>query len=373
MKIEQIIGKNIEQAIKESGRNNEEVAQVIGVTRQTLNNYINGDTAIDSAKLFRLSRYFGKSVKSFLCSSNSQLSFMFRADNPKKNFTSKDYNFINHIFNQYFEVLKLSGQDKLVVIPESYMLNVDRKINADDEQCIQSIAEKERSNLEIHSTAITDFYEALERRNINIIALEYDNKELDAISAYSPSKGAFIFINDNKEIPEERKLFSLIHEYGHILFHRSLYCEVEQDELCYAQYRTNVNEKVANEFASYFLIPREALNRETRIYNKYFDLKAIINLKRKFSVSAKCILLALKNEKIITSQIYGYLNKQLNEAGYEYTEPFPIPYEEKNQKLYYMLKSLYLKDEITSNMISELLNINLDATRKILKEWSSNG
>lgn len=373
MDIAKIIGSNIDQAIKESGKSCEEVARFIGVTRQTLNNYINGDTAIDSAKLFKLASYFNKSFKEFIRQSNPKFSFMFRADNPKKNFTSEDYNFINNLFKQYFEILKLNGNDKLVVIPESYILNVGNKVTPADEEVIKDIAEKERNSLELTTKNIRDYYDALERRNINIIAIDYANKDLDAISAYSPSKGAFIFINDSKDIPEERKLFSLIHEYGHLLFHRALYTEVEQDDLIYVRSRNDVNEKIANKFASYFLIPRESLLKEVKVYGNYVDLKAVMSLKRKFGVSAKSLLLALNNEKKIKPQIYGHLNKKLDEAGFQYIEPNPIPYEEKNQRLYYMLKKLYLQDKITSNMVSELLNLDLKDTRLILKEWSING
>lgn len=374
MDIAKVIGNNIEKVIRTSEMNYEEVANLIGVTRQTLSNYINGQTAIDSAKLFKLSKFFNVSIKSFLNESSDKFCFMFRADNPLKNFSVIDYNFITNLFNNYFEVLKLIGNDKLIVIPESYKLSIKKKIEVSDEILIKEIAENERRNLEFNRSSLRNFYELLERRNINIIALSYDNLDLDAISAYSPEKGAFIFINDHKDIPEERKLFSLIHEYGHLLFHRDLYTEGEQDELAYSTSRKNIHEKVANKFASYFLIPRDALKAACRVYRNYIDIRGILNLKHQFGVSAKCILLALKDEKIITSSIYGFLNNNLNKSGFQYAEPNPLPYEEnKNQRLRYILKELYLKDKITANKISEVLNLDNSETRAILKEWVING
>lgn len=371
MEIAKIIGSNIEKVIKESSMSLEECSNLIGVTRQTLNKYIKGETPIDSAKLFILAKAFNKSIKFFISENEERLCFMFRADNPKKNFDNNDYNYINDKFNKVFNVLQVAKLDKVIVTPESYKVNIGNKISDEDKEIIKEIAEKERKSFGMMGNNLSEIYSALERRNINIISLEYEKIELDAISAYSPDKGAFIFINDRKDIPEERKVFSLIHEYAHLLLHRDSYSE-NQDGNVYSSARTAINEKVANTFASYFLIQRDLLKEESKVYRKYFDLKSIINLKKKFGVSAKAILLALKEEKIIAPNIYGYLNKQLNEQGYSESEPSPIIYQEKNEKLYYLLKALYLDERITSNLISDLLDLDLISCRKLVKEWSTN-
>lgn len=372
MNIAEIIGKNIETVIKENSISLEECSNIIGVTRQTLNKYIKGENAIDSAKLFKLSRYFNKPLKFFLSPSYDNLSFMFREENPKKNFTPKDYNFVNSKFNQYFDIICMASLNKMIVIPESYKIKISAKLVQEDKALIREIAEKERRNFDIVSSSPSEFYYALEKRNINILSLEYDNLNLDAISAYSESKGAFIFINDNKAISEERKLFSLVHEYAHLVLHRDLYSTADEN-MAYSNSRSDMNEKVANLFASYFLIPRNILKEEAKIYRGYIDLKAIYNLKKKFGVSAQELLLALNEEKIITTQIYNYLNKKLEDIGFSNKEPQPMQYEDKNEKLYYILKGLYLDEKITSNMISEVLNLDIISTRKLLKDWELNG
>lgn len=373
MSIAKIIGKNIDKSIKTNKLRYEEVADLIGVTRQTLANYIDGDTVIDSAKLFKLSKLFNVPIKNFLTESTEQFCFMFRADNPNKNFLPKDYNFVSNLFNVYFEVIQLIDDNKLVVIPESYRINIGSKIEYEDDMLIKEIAEKERKNLSYNGIGIKGFYEALEKRNINIIAISYDNLEVDAISAYSQSKGAFIFINDHKDIPEERKLFSLIHEYAHLLLHRELYAESEQEELAYSKSRKNIHEKVANKFASYFLIPRDRLKESSCVYRNYIDIPGVISLKQDFGVSAKCMLLALKDDKLIQPRIYGYLNKQLNQAGFETKEPAPLPYQpNKNQRLVYILKELYLQDKITLNKIADALNLDNSEVRAIVTEWKLN-
>ena len=372
MEIAKIIGKNIEAVIKQNAMTIEECAKLIGVTRQTISKYISGESVIDSGKLFTLARYFNKSIQYFMSVNEDTMSFMFRAEDPKNNFSPKDRDFINDKFNKIFNVLSITNLNKVIFIPESYKINVGKKLSLEDKMIIKEIAEKERRSFEISSLSIGEIYSALEKKNINIIALEYDNLDLDAISAYSNDKGAFIFINDSKDIPEERKLFSLMHEYAHLIFHRDMYLSSEGD-LAYSTSRNDINEKIANLFASYFLIPRDTLKKESKKYSKFIDLKAVCNLKKKYGVSAEALLYALKDEEIINNGIYGHLRKKLNELGFATKEPQPLPYEDKNEKLHYILKELYINDKITSNMISDLLGTNIIETRKLLKEWNMDG
>ena len=163
-----------------------------------------------------------------------------------------------------------------------------------------------------------------------------------------------------------------MHEYAHLIFHRDMYL-VSEGDLAYSTYRSDINEKVANSFASYFLIQRDTLRKEAKKYSKFIDLKAVCNLKKKYGVSAEALLYALKEENIINNSIYGHLRKKLNESGFNTTEPQPLPYEDKNDKLHYILKELYMNEKITSNMISDLLGIDIIETRKLLKEWNMDG
>ena len=99
----------------------------------------------------------------------------------------------------------------------------------------------------------------------------------------------------------------------------------------------------------------------------------LLFIKKKYGVSAEALLYALKDEEIINNGIYGHLRKKLNELGFATKEPQPLPYEDKNEKLHYILKELYINDKITSNMISDLLGTNIIETRKLLKEWNMDG
>jgi hypothetical protein len=62
--------------------------------------------------------------------------------------------------------------------------------------------------------------------------------------------------------------------------------------------------------------------------------------------------------------------KQLKLRGFEKSEPSPIEPLEKNQKLNFILKDLFLKEEITVNKVAEVLNLDTRSARILTKEWS---
>ena len=126
MEIAKIIGKNIEAVIKQNAMTIEECAKLIGVTRQTISKYISGESVIDSGKLFTLARYFNKSIQYFMSVNEDTMSFMFRAEDPKNNFSPKDRDFINDKFNKIFNVLSITNLNKVIFIPESYKINVGK-------------------------------------------------------------------------------------------------------------------------------------------------------------------------------------------------------------------------------------------------------
>lgn len=367
------IGWGIERLKEELGLSYEDIGKVIGASRQTVSKYVKGEQIIDSAKLFKLAREFGKPMTFFFSRQPDELCFMFRANDPEKNFDSFFRSYLTQKFSSYHELLKLAREDKVVFLPNEYKLSIQgSRLTDQNKKLIQEIAERERAALGMDSDSDPDVYTALERRSINIIALPATHTDLDAVSAYSKEIGTFIFVNDHEDIPEERKRFSIIHEYAHLVIHRQDYTNSGQD-FAYKSSRVDIKEKAASHFASAFLIPRDILHEEVRRFGRFIGLREIYTLKKKFAVSASAVLLALKDEGIIPAKVYGFLIRKLKEEGYEAKEPQPIPYLEKNQRLIYLLRTLFLDGKISANKIGEMLEKSPAETRTLLKEWAHNG
>ena len=373
LNIAEIIGKNLKEIQKEYDYNQKELGEIIGVTRQTMAKYINGERILDSGKLYKLAKHFNKSFDYFLSfNENNQVSFMFRADDPANNFNKGLKNQISKRFNLYHDIIELSELPIKDYLPEEYNLDIKgKKLSSKEKQAIAKIAEKQRRYMGINDVISTNIFSLFEENNINVIADKMDKLTLDAVSAYSQNKGAYIFINDNKSIPEERKIFSLVHELGHLLLHRNAYSK-DWDKLKYTNSRIkDIREKAADYFAMNFLIPTKVLDNLAYYFDGYVDLDLIIDKKKEFGVSAKCLIMALNENGMIERSTLGFLYKKLRDNGFEKQEPEPLAYLQKNEKLFALTKKLLIQGKLTTNKAAEVLNISLKEMRELLKRWKN--
>jgi Zn-dependent peptidase ImmA (M78 family)/DNA-binding XRE family transcriptional regulator len=374
MKVAEVIAENLKELQEEFNLNQSEMGKIIGVTRQTFAKYLAGERVMDSGKLYKLARYFNKDIDFFLSkkSKKEKVSFMFRADDPENNFNEKLKNEIAKQFKLYHEIIELSDDPVKDYLPEEYKLKIEgMKLNEKEKTAIEKIAEKQRRYMGIDDALNINVFTLFEENNINVIAKEINDYNLDAVSAFSEDKGAYIFINDSKDIPEERKIFSAVHELGHLIFHRDQYSK-DISELKYTNSQLkDIREKAADHFAMAFLIPAKVLRNYDYYFDGYIDIDLIIEKKKEFGVSAKSLIMTLNKYGYIDDRILGALFKKLREAGYDKKEPEARDYIIKNEKLFALVRKLVIKEEITINKAAEVLNIPILEMRKLAKKWKN--
>jgi len=368
MNIGKIIGKNINELMNENNVSQRKLAEIINVTHPTIGKYVTGEQVIDSEKLMAVASYFKVSFDYFFMEEHKGLDLLFRADKPNDNMSATDLNEINKKFEQYIDIVDLG---RMKYVPQSCTLKLDEnKLNEEDEKNIEKISMEMRRIFNVQDFIPNNYFETIQKSGINVIATEFSNKAFFGASSYSPNEGSLIFINTNKDIPEERQVFTMIHELGHLLFHRNEYKEVKYNPL-YKSGRTDINEKVANKFAGYFLLP-ECLVKEY-IESKNSDVN-MTEMKQYFKVSLQSLYMALYNYKLISKNQYNDFWKKLQSNHLMTVEPNPLPLlsiEEKNYRLISSMKKLYADDEITVNRISEVLELDLNKTRDIVKKWGA--
>src|SRR6056297_226953 len=374
MKVAEVIAKNLKELQEEFSLNQTEMGEIIGVTRQTFARYLDGERVMDSGKLYKLARYFDKEIDFFLSekSKKEKVSFMFRADDPENNFNEKLKDEIAEKFKLYHEIIELSDDPVKDYLPEEYNLKIEgKKLSEKEKNAIEKIAEKQRRYMGVDDALNINVFTLFEENNINVIAQKINESSIDAVSAYSEDKGAYIFINDSEDIPEERKIFSAVHELGHLILHRAQYSK-DINELKYANTRIkDIKEKAADHFAMAFLIPAKVLKNYDYYFNDYIDLDLIFEKKKEFGVSAKSLIMTLNKYDYIDGKILGALFKKLKEAGFDKKEPEPRDYIRKNEKLFALVRKLVIKEEITINKAAEVLNISVLEMRKLAKKWKN--
>ena len=370
MNMAELIGLNIDKLREQNGLSVEGLAELIGVTRQTMTNYIKGRQVIDSGKLAIIAKYFNKPFDYFMDENQSEFSLMFRADNPEQNFNEELAERIIKKIRDTGDLLELSG-NKLTLIPESYRLRYSgKRLNREEKEMIEDIAGKKREEFGIADVVPENIYQVLQENEINVLSFPFHNSSIFAVSAYSDRYGSFIIVNDDVDIPEERKIFSSIHELGHLIFHKDQYSKgLNSFSHAYGKKR-DINEEVANHFAMCFLVSRELLKKHRNSFkNKAFVLKEVVEIKKQLQVSAKCLIYALEYYGYITEKQKGIHIGYLNKNGYVTAEPRPMQPIKKDSYWVPVIKDLFNRGEISFSKVTELFDISLSQARKIAKDW----
>lgn len=367
-----IIGKNIEDLMNKKGISMRTLADVIGVKHPTLSNYISGESAIDSAKLFKMAEYFGVEFDDFFLANATECTLLFRADNPAANFSGNQRQMV---YNNIRDYIGIVGERQFIAyIPQNYSIKVTGKSISDDEdRVIRKIAIEQRRMLGIEDVIPDNYYKVFADNGINIMAIPMDNKNIFGCSFIDKNFGSLIFVNCAESISEERQLFSLCHEYGHLLFHRDEYLR-DPSTANYESKLGDMREKVADRFAGYFLIPEDILRKKLNDEEFASDNRInVIALKKYFKVSYASLVIALHNYNIISTAAYRNAYKDIMAKQYDKIEPAPLSHlsvEEKNTNLIDAMRFKFLSNEISENKIKDLLCIDNITVRKLIRKWN---
>lgn len=363
MNISIVIGNNIKELMDQNNLSFRKLSETIGISHPTLKKYVDGSQPIDSDKLMKIALYFQKSFDYFFKEKHDNLSFLFRADKPQKDIQNIDIDCLKKTISSFMDIM---GTSSFKYIPPKYNINI-----TDDKKSIfnliSKIALEQRRVANIENIIPENYYEVIHNIGVNVIARDFKNDNYFGASSFSNDIGSFIIVNDSDQISEERKIFSLIHEYAHLLFHSEQYADSKENAY-YLSGKTDINEKIANKFAGYFLVPKNLVDS----YMQSRDSMDLIEMKEHFKVSIQTLYMMLYEYKYIQKEQYNTFWKQINSLGYKQKEPYPlnqIEIQDKNKRLVSKIKDLYFKEEISANKISEVLGLDTLETRKLLKEW----
>lgn len=362
MNVSLVIGNNIKKLMEKENVSLRKLSEAIEVTHPTLKKYVDGLQPIDSEKLIGIARYFGKPFDYFFKEENKEVKFLFRAEKAEENINNLD---VKNLENTVYNYLDIIGYDNCSYIPQKYNVNYQEEQNKIYE-FVAKIALEQRRLANVENNVPDNYFKVISDIGVNVIVKDFNNDGYFGASFLSLEYGTFILINDSKNISEERKIFSLIHEYAHLLFHSNEYSELGTN--FYKTNKSDLKEKIADKFAGYFLMPKH-------LVDSYLKLKDGIDpyqMKRHFQVSLQTLYYMLYEYKYISKDQFNNFWKKINIYGLKDKEPEPLSrleVIEKNDKLFNKIKELYLKEEIGASKISELLSIDNIDTRKILKEW----
>lgn len=294
------------------GLNQTELASAIGVSRQAISSYEQGDKAPEPSTMRSLVEelkqplgYFtGTSPETFGPFSTN----FFRktgADTKKRNAACAIH---ARWFAQTAYAFDGVANFPTVDLPSFEPARADGSLYDEDE--IEDIAEQVRQHFGLGLGPISNVVRLLETKGVIVCRLEMVGENVEAFSFWSGSR-PFVFLASDKS-SGARARFDAAHELGHLVLHRWIGPEEIEDKD-----RLKQIESEADRFASAFLLPRKSFPNE--IYSP--RIMAFVDLKRRWKVSIQAMVYRCRDLGIFDDQQVTNLYKQISFKKWRKSEP----------------------------------------------------
>ena len=312
-----------------------ELAELIGVNPRTITGFENGEYEPSKDNLKALSRATGFPVSFF----------------------ESDVELPENITASFRSLARMSDKKKNAALASAsvaYQLCdwVDKKLNLPVNlipdlrgENPKIAAQILRAKWRLEANPIKNMIHLLESKGVRVFSLAEDNNDVDAFSVWK-GETPFIFLNSQKS--SERSRFDAAHELGHLVLHQHAMCTGK------------VAESEADNFASAFLMPQDALLRASRPQN----LNDVLKLKIKWKVSAVAMLYALNKAQAITQWNYDRMIKLASIKGWRRDEPCEMPRE--SSALWKKAQGVLRDNNLSLADACADLNLPTDEVSKIL-------
>lgn len=156
------------------------------------------------------------------------------------------------------------------------------------------------------TASITSVYRLLERKGIKLIETTLPQGVL-GLSTWCEKKYPLIVMNaDKSDTTTERTRFTAIHELGHLLLNIATECD---------------KERICNQFAGCFLLPKEVMYDELGSKRDFITLEEVLDFHLEYGVSVAAIIHQAWDLRIITSEHYNHwfdniISKNRTEKGW---------------------------------------------------------
>ncbi|WP_250122444.1 XRE family transcriptional regulator [Chroococcidiopsis sp. CCMEE 29] len=359
--MKEIIAGNLTRYRKGLRLSQEELAEQAGVTRQSINNYENAKTLPDSKTLSALARALKVTLDDLLRLSGSTVlpAFRFRAHTSDKNpqFAAT----VLRLLEDYTALEQAVGMPPYA--PESTPCH---QVEGNEKR-IAEIANQFRHRLGLGDGPIHNLFEAVEEIGLKVLRYSIPIPGFFGLSACSADQGAFVLVNTHN-VSIERQLFTLAHEIGHLIFHRSEYQDSLMEEG--TKEEEKAREAVANHFASHLLVSQKALDRALDIFNDLIQLKA------HFRVSYTMMLMRLEQMGKLKygdaiQKIRGEYKRRTGESLPKQMELEPVlPAAEflENQRFTKLVWQALWAGHVSELKAAELLNLTVEDLRLARRE-----
>ena len=303
-------GQRLRQARLYNGLSINDLAEILGVTKQAISQYETQNVTPEFEKMrilteklkFPSSYFFQRDIYDV----NTKTTYFRALLSANKNARLQQQVKLKHLAIIY-QVLSKYLEFPILNIP---------KFKYDNKLDFEQIALELRNYWNIGEKPIDNISHLLERNGIIVASYPVNQNNIDAYSQKIKVEGndRYIIVLSNDKNLAARSNFDAAHELGHILLHD---WNIDIEELSREDFKQQ--EMEANYFAAAFLLPKNAFLRDVSLYPR--DLKYYIELKKKWKVSISAMLIRANRLGVLTDNQYQYLMKQMAINNWRKREP----------------------------------------------------
>jgi Zn-dependent peptidase ImmA (M78 family)/DNA-binding XRE family transcriptional regulator len=368
------LGRELQQARIRKGFTQDEAAKIIDVARTTMTAIEKGERRIKAGELIKLAQAYDMPIAD-LVRPHPDIALsqpQFRGPVLR---TEED----NTVIEPYVEQLKFLARNyfELEHITQSPLNrrypSVYEVGHLSTSVAAENIAIEERTRLGLNSGQIPLLRDILEQ-DVGLRIFYYPLPEkFSAIYLYDEQVGGCIAVNSNH--PEERRRWSLAHDYGHFLTYRQKSTVFSDD----AYQRKPESERLADDFATFFLMPTSGVMKrfnDMRKMKESVKLGDLLILAHYYGVSVEAMLLRLEDLHVLPA---GFAQK-LRKSDFKVREAqqqlglTPLPTRDQKYPLRYQYLALEAlqSGSISEAQFAQFLEVDRLQARKMLELFQQN-
>lgn len=376
----QDIGDNVRRHMKIRGLTIPQLSAKMGMGPAAISNVLNGKAEPKSSTLIKLADALGVPFDELLADTPKLESLRFRTAKILSGREKAERDQLRHD-----TAIWLSDY---CFLEKSLKMALPYKLSSIEGKDPSSVAMTVRKELGLKPTdPIFDISGLMEQAGIKLRIRSFGFKKTFGLSIGNMDGGPGIVVNSEAGIPVERQLFTIAHELGHLVLHKSSYKDLDEPE-------NEIEEKEADLFAGTFLVPEEALAKEWEESKGLPFVDRVLKVKKIFKVSYMTILtrlvqtskalslteLIIKFRQEYTAKYHHDLKGHYEPDALSNAEPSPVAEEDPQgldvsdlmeERFSRLVRNAYEAEIISISRAGEMLNLSLEDMRILVRAWQA--
>lgn len=370
--------KNIKRYRLMRGMDQDEVAGRLSMSRVTYSKLENGKVKVTDDLLYQLSLVFGVKPETLLDTSEPTCKRPFFRHRKAK--TQQETMCIQQMLIDAerkfagYEMLEDITQDQVVKNKELQSLR--RAVDSAGSAKALGTQVRDLFHRQGYASPVR-FADAIEANGIKFLPFDFPFAGEFGFTLRLPDGQLGIAVNTRTEIPGERQLFTLCHEFGHYMMHDEVEEKLGDAEIPAAEAKKL--EQQANAFASGLLMPDRDFEAAWQSTEGQLWFNRILEVKKIFSVSYQTVIYRLeerfrheKGQKAVPPYRVWFRQNYHRRFGRKlpsHEEVCPAGVRVTSGRYLRLAKKAFFAEEITMGRLGELLGKNIFETRHIVNDW----